>query len=390
MIYKPQIIIKCLSTQANYINRVLGQMFYYTDKNQVWYDTQNGGRILASDVYILDFERQRNNFIPNNKTTFATETDMLTTSQYLLDYMYTYVVETNSLYSYSYSSKTWSTIYGKYGQTTVAQTYLPDGDAVIVNADDVTTNGILNDGSVIVRDNNKMICGQFSSDGYTLSLRSLIGGQMNLFPSGSVNGNGCLQLNSESEYTNLNNNLLVFGNINTTLKDNWNKQYRLVTQDISIVSYTNIKKGSTISKNSLVNSNKYTEDTIIDSDIETNTEGLITTGSKLYINSVINNEELKPPYLFDINIADTCNLVSSLNYTGDVSIENKTLKLNTNSPFSNTGDCVYINIDFDISSIESVSFSDKTYIVDYIAKEGITNSAKICYYANGLKVKILP
>ena len=125
MLYNPLVILQCLSTQAIYINKVYRQMFYFTDKGQVYVDTQDRGRILATDIFVLDYERERTNYIPDNRSTMATEPDALTNDQLYSDFIYVYVVETNCLYVYYYASKTWQIIYGKYGVTTVAQTYLP-------------------------------------------------------------------------------------------------------------------------------------------------------------------------------------------------------------------------------------------------------------------------
>lgn len=387
MHYNPSIILKCLSTQATYITKKYGQMFYFTDYGQVYVDTQNKGRILASDIYVLQYERERNNYIPNNKSTMATEPDALTPDQQLLNYIYVYVVETNCLYTYQYSSKTWQTIYGKYGMTTVAQTYNPEGEAVIVNADDVTTNGILNDGSVVIRDGNKMICGLAKSDGYTLIIQSLIGGQINLEPSSTAQGRGCLQLNSENYDTNLNNNLIVFGDIKTTNKENWLKQYRLVTQDVQIISHTVVKTGSTVKAGSILGSTKYDVDTKLPSDITTET-GLIITGSKLYINSVVNNETLKPPYLFDLDNGDIQITPKVFTVTTGCSILDNTLNIDINCPFVNIGDSCFVSFD-NTETISKVKFKDKEFDIEYQAKEGLSSSMHIVYSFKE-KVKLLP
>lgn len=399
MIYNPDIIIKCLSTQATYINRKYGQMFYYTDKGQIWYDLSNGGRMLASDIYILNYERERNNFIPDNRSTLATELDVISNDQEYLNSMYVYVVETNCLYAYLYAARVWSRIYGVYGQTTVGQTYLPDGNAVIINADDVTTNGILNDGSVVIRDENRMICGLVKSDGYTLTLQSLIGGQINLEPSSKNNGSGCLQINAENESANLNGDLTVFGNIKVVNKNNWKKQYRLTTEDIIITTNTTIKAGSTLKAGSILDNTKYDTDTKLN--IDTRAEnGLIVLGSKLYIGTIINNTIIKPPYLFDIdevtedtfisNSKDVSNLMYELQESGTILY----IKMPTN--FVNSGDCCYINtsnID-DISKISKVRFEAGTsyteYPVDYINTVGTSRTARIIFYALNSTVKILP
>lgn len=392
MLYNPSVIIKCLSTQATYISKKFGQMFYYTDKAQLYADTQNGGRVLANDVYVMSFERDRLNFIPDNKTTMATETDNLSNNQLLLQYCYVYVVETNCLYSYQYSSKTWSTIYGIYGSTTVAQTRDVEGNAVIVSSDSVSTNGILGDGSVVIRDANKMICGQLKSDGYTFNIKSLIGGQINIDPSGTEVSDGCLQLNSEQRVANLNNDLLVFGSIKQVPKSAWNKQYRLLTDDVKLTSYSLIKAGSTIISGSLINNRTYLDDEILTEDIETDTVGLLVMGSKIYKNSVINNVSLKPPFVFDIDETSEVKIIPAYYTTPSVpTIEDTTLKINMNNPFSLLLDYILvIGLDFTSTEITKVEFKDgTTFDVDYIADFGVSRSAKIVYTSEGY-VKILP
>ena len=391
MLYNPSVIIKCLSTQATYISKKFGQMFYYTDKAQLYADTQNGGRILAKDVYVMAFERDRLNFIPDNRSTMATETNNLSNDQILLQYVYVYVVETNCLYSYQYSSKTWSTIYGIYGSTTVAQTRDVEGNAVVISSDSVSTNGILGDGSVVIRDANKMICGLAKSDGYTLNIQSLIGGQINLDPSGITVGDGCLQLNSEHRIANLNNDLLVFGSIKTTNKANWDRQYRLLTDDVKLTSYSLIKAGSTIISGSLINNRTYLDDEVLTEDIETDTVGLLVMGSKIYKNSVINNVSLKPPFVFDIDETNSTSVITTT-YIVKPSpvIEDSILKIDCDNPYNNIGDYCYVIGDLSNSEINKVEFKDGTiYDVDYIANEGISKSARIVYTSEGY-VKILP
>lgn len=389
MIYNPTTILKCLSTQATYIKRQYRQMFYYTDKREIWYDTQNNARLFASDITILVTEKERNNYIPerNNLDNISV--------------VYVYVVETNALYQYNLSSRTWTTIYGTYGSTTVAQTYLPNGNSVIINADDVTTNGILNDGSVVIRDNNKMICGLLQSNGYTMNIKGLIGGQINIDPSDIVCGDGCLQINSDNSL-NINNDLTVFGSINIANRSDWNKQYRLITEDINITNNTTIAKGSTIATNSELNGFKYGYDTKLTEDLVVNGSGLITTGSKIYINSIINNEVLKPPYLFDTNIVR-----KSFNISVDVNSDQwalqksepanpdsntQTLMLNIPNIFNISGDTCYIDTTQNVldENIINVIFSDGTiYSVSYINITGTDTTARIIYYKSDNSVKII-
>lgn len=394
MEYSPNIIIKCLSTQAIYINRAPNQMFYFTDKGQVWYDTQNGNRLQAQDILIINYERERNNYIPDNRSSFATELDTLTNDQNLLNYVYAYVVETNCLYKYTYVNRTWQTIYGVYGTTVVAQTYTPEGDALVINADDVTVNGILGDGSVIVRDANRMVCGQFRSDGYTLSLKSLIGGQINLEPSGSDISDGCLQLNAQvgSFGANLNGNLVVFGSIKTTPKTNWAKQYRLVTQDIKIISNSVIKTGSLMKAGSILGETRYEEDTNLTEDTTVNS-GMVVVNSKLYIGSSINNETVKPPYLFDIGETDVFSIPTHTTCTKwELQDGDTTLKLFMKTPFGANGDYVYINNDgsADLRRIKVVKFAEAEYPTKWVAGEGLEGLVTIKFSAFDSTVKIMP
>ncbi len=396
MIYNPTSITKCLSSQGIYYAIKYGQMFYYSDTNTVWYDTQNKTREVATDITILQFERQRNNFVPEPSINLIGNQSIFNTpyASPEQNYSIVYVIETNCLYQYKQG--VWTTLYGKYGQKIVAQTYLPNGVVKTIVADDVTTNGILNDGSVVVRDNNKMICGIFSSDGYILNLKSLIGGCINIDPSGTPYGDGCLQLNSnpgknEQPKANLNADLIVFGNLRTVASDNWLKQYRLITEEISINANTQIMQGSTVKANSQLGNIKYNIDTVLTETVNC-TEGKLTIGSKIYINSVINNQVLQPPFLFDIeNVQSNYTSMSTTVSEKDISIENNVLSLNIDFNFINDGDCIYIKVSSSLTNITKIKSKIGTQInVDFIAKEGINNTAKIVYYAINNTVKILP
>lgn len=384
MIYNPTVILRCLSSQAVYFKINYGQMFYYSDLNQIWYDTQDNSRVLANDIVILQFERERNNYVPSNiYELYPIETP----NGYLQDYTIVYVIETNSLYRYYHNS--WTTIYGKYGQKSVAQTYLPDGTVKIIVPDDVTTNGILNDGSVVIRDNNKMICGVISSDGYTLNARGLIGGCINIDPSGTMVGDGCLQVTNSQ--TNLNSNLVIFGTLKIVDPSYWNKQYRLITEEISINTNTQIEAGSTIKANSILGDTTYSQDTILTESVNC-TSGRITINSKIYINSIINNQPLQPPYLFDI--PDNQYPYASMNMTVDnVTIDDTTLIVQTDiTAFNNNGDCIFINTPSSISDMTKVQLGSSgiSYDIEYISNSGIDETCKICYYSLNNKVKILP
>lgn len=395
MLYNPTAIAQILSTQANYVDRHYGQMFYYTDQNQIWYDTKNNGRVAANDIVILQFERERANYVPSALNDFPSESGYQIPSSYL-NFVYVYVVETNCLYKYQ--SGIWSTIYGIYGSTTVAQTYLPDGTFKTVVADDVTTNGILNDGSVIIRDNNKMICGQLSSDGYVMNIRSLIGGCLNLDPSGYYVGNGCLQLTAnpttttedQTSVANLNANLTVFGSINTVNPSVWSKQYRLATEDIEIISNSTIAAGSTLKADSKLGDTNYVTDTVLTDSVTANT-GVIKQNSKIYKDSSINGNILVPPFNFDTDSVETYTM-PVITSTSDVTLSGTTLTIDAQS-FNNIGDTCYISYtNLNITKITKVklkNIADAEYDVDYVSQNGITNSARIIYYPNN-KVKVLP
>lgn len=394
MVYNPTVIAQILSTQSNYIDKVYGQMLYFTDQNQIWIDTKNGGRVLAADIVILNYERERANYIPNPRSSFPSEPGSEIPST-VLNYVIVYVVETNCLYKYQQG--VWNILYGIYGSTTVAQTYLPDGTIREVKPDDVTTNGILNDGSVVIRDNNKMICGQIRSDGYALYLRSLIGGCINNDPSGYDLGNGCLQLTADPGATietqtskaNLNSNLYVFGSIKQVPSYYWYKQYRLATEDITINDNTTVVAGSTVTAGSKLGDTSYSVDTVLEESVTTDT-GVLATGSKLYKNSIINNQVLVPPFAFDVDDTEIIP-TPTINKSSDVELKDTTLTVNM-PVFKNTGDVCYILYsDLDLSKITKIAVKDvedAIYDVEYVAKEGIENSARIMYYTDN-KVKVL-
>lgn len=396
MIYNPTSITRCLSSQAVYFKSIYRQMFYYTDQNQIWYDVQDNHRILVTDITILQFERQRNNYVPSTpialNPAYTYDTPYVSPEQ---NYAIIYVIETNCLYKYQ--NGIWTTIFGKYGQKLVAQTYLPNGTAVNINADDVTTNGILNDGSVVVRDNNKMICGLLSSNGYTFDIRSLIGGCLNIDPSGEPYGDGCLQLQtnpgqSEQANAHLNANLIVFGNIASVSPSNWDKQYRLITKEIAITTSSTIKAGSTLRAGSVINDTSYNEDIIVTEDLACQT-GRLAVNSKIYKNSVINGVLLEPPYLFDIDNVQNTYMPLAMSVGQDkLSISNNILTVSIDTPFVNDGDCIFIKTpEGGLSNITKVQFNDGfSYNVDFIATEGINTTAKICYYTINNIVKILP
>ena len=75
----------------------------------------------------------------------------------------------------------------------------------------------------------------------------------------------------------------------------------------------------------------------------------------------------------------------------DISIENNVLSLNIDFNFINDGDCIYIKVPSSLANITKIRSKIGTQInVDFIAKEGINNTAKIVYYAINNTVKILP
>lgn len=403
MIPKITIIAQILSTQSAYITNSVGQMFYYIDKSQLWYDNQTNNRVQLTDVIILQFERERTNFAPSRLTDYPGEFGQLSTSTRLANYNLVYVIETNCLYKYENTA--WTILYGKYGVLSVANTYLPNGTIQTIYADDVTTNGILNDGSVVIRDSNKMICGLLQSDGYTVNVLSLIGGCLNLEPSGVPYGKGCLQLNtnlindgsvSQQNDANLNANLNVFGNVYKIPEQDWNKQYRLVTEDLLINSSSTVVKGSTIVAGSTLGDVNYNVDTILTENV-TVTQGLILKNSKLYKDCIINQGTLNAPYLFDLdNITDKQSFISQTTVDSsltDISIlDNNILFINRTSPLKNVGDTCFINYSktqLSMDNITKVKFTDNEYNIVYKAQEGIQKYLRIVLYFQN-EVKVMP
>lgn len=401
MIYNPTSITQILSSQSPYIDIKYGQMFYFTDVGRMFYDSQDGRRVYANDIYILQFERQRTNFVPNQILDNPTEPGMEPPSVLYQINSVVYVVETNSLYNYK--AGIWTTMFGTYGNTVVANTYYPNGTLQTIYPDDVTTNGILNNGSVVIRDGNKMICGLLNSDGYTMNVKSLIGGCLNIDPSGEDLGNGCLQLTTDTMQpgnANLNANLYLFGDLKIVPQKYWNRQYRLVTENITIISNSVITEGSIIKAGSKLGDITYSKDTVLEQAVTTST-GYITQNSKLYKNSVINGQSLVPPFLFDLpeeNLLSYAPIVISSN---ELTI-NKTstvLQINTSSPFKNTGDACYIDLTavslltgYNYNKLEKIVFleDEREYNIDYKASEGVSNTAKIVFYAFNNTVKVLP
>ena len=165
-----------------------------------------------------------------------------------------------------------------------------------------------------------------------------------------------------------------------------------MTEDVEITNHTIIRAGSLLSAGSSLAGKTYDSDTKLSEDVETDTEGLIKVNSKIFINSVINNSTIKPPFVLDIDDASTSSNTISGTAILDKSLwsydsDNHTITINVASPFKNVGDMCFIrDVDVTLDGATSVNFSDATYSIDGVMMLGTTATLK--YY--GTSVKIVP
>ena len=110
-----------------------------------------------------------------------------------------YVWETNELWSFNAG---WISIIG--GNTTFSGYNYNNGSITgVSNLNNILdNNGLLGDGSVVVRDMNRIIKGKLSinNDDNTLIISSFLGGGIVLLPSGTLNERGSLTLDSTKIY----------------------------------------------------------------------------------------------------------------------------------------------------------------------------------------------
>lgn len=158
------------------IPKVIGNLYACTDSRRMYEDiSATERRVMAVQMIATEIDRQYN-LKPTNAT-------------------YYYVWETNELWLYNYG---WELIIGtKTGEGNnqyVASTgieYLPNSGCC--NPDN---NGIMGDGSVVVRDSNRVIKGKIYIDAENneLVFSSFLGGGLRFLPSGSVDENGTLDI----------------------------------------------------------------------------------------------------------------------------------------------------------------------------------------------------
>lgn len=307
----PSPVIRIKSDQMFLVKKVYGQIFYVTDEGRIYVDTVDGGRIYDPFVTVLQTESERLNV---NPTSFRGDRF--------------YVVETNILFKYLNGS--WRIERGRV-EREVAQTYYPDGTLVRIYGDDVSDNGILGDGSVVVRDSNRTISGILSANGYSLDIVSLAGNQMNLSPSTVPQGTGSLVLNAGLYADNDNNNtalyngnLYVFGTINKISPEKWSNRFRVVTSTELIDSESILKKGSYIEIGSVLGSSGVTDRGFTLTEDTTVRTGSLTPGTKLVYGSTVNGVSTKPPYIFDLSQSSSIPDFQSFD-SSSFSVDNKVL-----------------------------------------------------------------
>ena len=307
-------VIRMKRSQMVSVNRVYGQIFYATDEGRMYVDTIDGGRVYDPSIVVLRTESERLNI---------SHPESYVGNRF-------YVVETNILFKYLNGS--WRIERGRL-EREVAQTYYPDGKMVRVYNDDVSNNGILGDGSVVVRDENRTIVGILSATEYSLNVNSLAGCQINLNPSAVHQGKGSLVLNADLYSNDYNNNtalyngdLYVFGTINKIAPEKWNNRFRVLQEVVLIDSESILKKGSYIEVGSIIGSTEVKSNGITLTEDITITTGTLTSGTKLSYGSTVNGTSTRPPYVFDLSQSASIPDFQSVDSSGFV-IEDETLTL---------------------------------------------------------------
>ena len=115
---------------------------------------------------------------------------------------YYYVWETNTLWVYNAK---WIVVEGNYSYTTAGYYYANDEITPTDPVEVTDNNGLLKDGSVVVRNADRIIKGklyiQSNEDSSNLVISSYLGGGIKLLPSGSIDDTGALELFSAYTYT---------------------------------------------------------------------------------------------------------------------------------------------------------------------------------------------
>lgn len=157
-----------------------GAYFFCTDTNNLYRDTDEGRVRLYVEYINTEIDRVYN-VRPSNGTNY-------------------YEFETNELWLYNAG---WVLIDGTPRESNGY--YYTDNH--INDTDDITTvldnNGLLGDGSVCVRDQNRIIKGKFYIDATNnnLVVSSFIGGGLVFLPDGTPGNPGCLEILSAHTYT---------------------------------------------------------------------------------------------------------------------------------------------------------------------------------------------
>lgn len=157
-------------------NKTPGNWYATTDSRKLYYDVSNTQRQLI-DVEQIPTEKQR----------------MYEDFQKTMGRLY-YVWESSNLYVWN---NRWEIVCGNPEYPRAYQ-YI-DGEIFSVGdmSDDVKGNGILGDGSVVIRDVNRVIKAKISIDetNDNLIISSFLGGGVKILPNGNMEKTGALHLN---------------------------------------------------------------------------------------------------------------------------------------------------------------------------------------------------
>lgn len=157
-------------------------MYMCLDTLQLWYDESDSKRVLYAYVGVDTVNDLQNNLIPELGTTY-------------------YCWESNSLWLWM---NRWICLYtdGKYPSAYrtdngyIEEVYLSDDQPTIVD-----NNGLLRDGSVVVRDANRIIKGRlYISDSMdNLVISSYLGGGVRILPNGAFSSDGELYIDDDAK-----------------------------------------------------------------------------------------------------------------------------------------------------------------------------------------------
>lgn len=193
-----------LGTKCNKYN-----MYMCLDTLQLWYDESDSKRTLYGYVGVDTVNDLQNNIIPEMGITY-------------------YCWESNSLWIWMnrwiciYSDNKYPSAY-RTDHDFIEEVYLDDQNPTIVD-----NNGLLRDGSVVIRDANRIIKGRlYVSDKHdNLVLSSYLGGGVRILPNGSFSSEGELYIDDQStayirgEWNVLNNEIFVDYNERPSLDNN--------------------------------------------------------------------------------------------------------------------------------------------------------------------------